>query len=273
LTDETVFSLGGLSLPAAGPSLAQSEAVQLFLQSARRIKPDYELVEAGYQPLIEICRLVEGMPLAIILAAGWLEVLGLEEIVLEIQRGLDILESDWQDAPSRQRSMRAVFDSSWQRLSGEEQQALMRLSLFRDAATREAAQEVAGANLRLLLSLANQSWLQRTAGGRYHIHELLRQFAAGELLEDGPAWQVARQAYIDYYVGLFSEQNRLMKGPQQRAAHRIVANELGNARVPGIGSLRTVSWSWLSIPCWSRCSATARGVSWPRPCRQSRTRR
>ena len=90
------------------------------------------------------------------------------EVAAEIAQGIDILESELSDLPERHRSMRAVFDYSWQHLTEAEQTVFMKLSIFRGGFTREAAQAVAGANLRHLMSLMNKSLLRRNADtGRY----------------------------------------------------------------------------------------------------------
>ena len=129
------------------------------------------------------------------------------EIAAEIEAGLDFLAADLADLPLRQRSMQAVFAGSWQGLSPAEQAVLSRLSVFRGGFTREAAESVAGANLRILLTLLNKSLLHRTAGGRYNIHELLRQFAARRLYEAGESEQTCR-AHGRYFSRLVEEEVR-----------------------------------------------------------------
>ena len=86
-----------------------------LLQAARQIRPHYEPT-ADLAHVARICRLVEGMPLAILLAASWMDVLSPAEIADEIERGLDFLEADLRDLPARHRSMGAVFDVSWKLL-------------------------------------------------------------------------------------------------------------------------------------------------------------
>lgn len=154
-------------------------AVQLFVESGRRVRPNFELTDANVADVLHICRLVQGMPLALRLAASWLELLTTADIAREIETGIDILAAEWVSLPARQRSMRATFEQSWQRLEKQEQTVLARLSVFRGGFTREAAEKVAGANLRILLSLVNQSLLQRQPdGSRFVLHELLRQYVA-----------------------------------------------------------------------------------------------
>ena len=115
----------------------------------------------------QICRLVQGMPLAILLAAAWMEMLSPAEIVAELSQGYDLLQADLRDLPDRQRSMQAVFDASWRMLDNAEREAFARLSVFRGGFTRDAAQAVAGAGLRRLMSLVQKSLLQRDPTGRY----------------------------------------------------------------------------------------------------------
>src|SRR5262249_50315025 len=129
--------------------------------------------------------LVRGMPLGLELAAAWVEMLPVETIAAEIERSADFLAFDWRDAPERQRSVRAVFDWSWRLLNDIERQVLRQLAVFRGGCTREAAQAVVGAALRVLTSLEHKSllrWGRRQRGtGRYEMHELLRQFAVEQL--------------------------------------------------------------------------------------------
>ena len=128
LRGETVYVLRGL-VPRETPyDVLEYEAVKLFMQSAHRLRPDFELQAHDLDHLARICRLTAGMPLGIELAAGWVDVLSLEQIAVELQRGLDILETEIRDVPERQRSLRATFGRTWVRLSDEEQRVFMRLS-------------------------------------------------------------------------------------------------------------------------------------------------
>jgi serine/threonine protein kinase/tetratricopeptide (TPR) repeat protein len=177
---EALFHLSGMEFPTwESPQDALNyAAVKLFMNSARLAQPGFELTPVNLNAVARICRLVAGMPLGILLAASWLGMLTPQEIATELQKNLDFLESDSQQIPSRQRSIRVVMDYSWQQMSLPEQQVFMKLSVFRGGFTREAAESVAGANLRILMSLLNKSLLRRdTESGRYEIHELLRQYA------------------------------------------------------------------------------------------------
>lgn len=181
LASENRYELGGLAYPETmtPEDALDYTAVQLFVSAAMRVQPRFTLNEENVPDVLRICRLVQGMPLGLILAAAWSELLNPVEIALEISSGLEFLAADLADLPPRQRSMQAVFDRSWEMMTGIEQAVLARLSVFRGGFTREAAEEVAGANLRILLALVNKSLLQRQSGsGRFSMHELLRQYAA-----------------------------------------------------------------------------------------------
>lgn len=193
LAGENRYELSGLNFPvglSADDALAYA-AVQLFVENARRAQPGFKLTTNNVSDVTRICRQVQGMPLALVLAAAWLELLSPAEIAAEIERGLDFLAAELADLPERQRSMEAVFERSWRMMSPQEQIVMARLSVFRDGFTREAAEEVAGANLRLLLQLVHKSLLQRRADtGRFTIHELLRQYAAARRRAMDPGGEV-----------------------------------------------------------------------------------
>ena len=126
------------------------------------------------------------MPLAIELAAAWTRVLTPSEIVSEIDHALDLLGHAGDDAPERHRSIRAALDHSWRLLDASEQRALARLALFRGHFERDAATEIAGATLPILLSLIDKSLVRRETSGtisRFSLHELVRQYAAERLSE------------------------------------------------------------------------------------------
>ncbi len=140
------------------------------------------------------------MPLALELAAGWVDTLSLADIATEMQQSLDLLETEWRDVPERHRSIRAVFDTSWRCLSEAEQDVFAQLCVFRGGFTRTAAREVAGANLRTLASLVDKSLLQFGRDEeRYGIHELLRQVGSEKLGEDPAQEATVRDRHSAFY--------------------------------------------------------------------------
>ena len=133
LSSETVFNLTGLECTHwQTPEEALSHgAAQLFVQGAGRAHPDFTLEEEDVHAVAQICQAMEGMPLGILLAAAWVDVLSPGEIAAEISQSLEFLETELRDVPARQRSIRAVFNTSWERLNPVEQDLFKTLSVFR----------------------------------------------------------------------------------------------------------------------------------------------
>jgi DNA-binding SARP family transcriptional activator/predicted ATPase len=194
-------------------------AAKLFLQRARRIQPSYAIPEDEIEHLNQICYLVEGMPLAIEMAASWVDILSLTEIVDEIQNSLDFLESRDSDVPRRQRSMRALFDSTWRRMSEEERRVFSRQSVFRGGFTRQAAQEVSGASIHLLASLSGKSLLRyEQTRSRYQIHELLRQYGAEKLAQNPDDLDRVQGQHSAHFCAWLQQQEPKLIGPRQADA-------------------------------------------------------
>ncbi|HRW08381.1 MAG TPA: tetratricopeptide repeat protein, partial [Caldilineaceae bacterium] len=193
ITGEQSFELGGLAMTSVGPGnvIAQNEAVLLFVQRATQVAPDFALTPANQEAIWRICTLLEGVPLAIELAAAWSHVLSPAEIAEEIARDLDFLARGDRSAPSRHRSLRGLFDHSWVLLTEEEQRVMSWLALFSGGFTRQTAQAVARVPLPLLAQLVDKSlirvFMQPTPGGeqapRYYIHNLLRVYLLEKLTE------------------------------------------------------------------------------------------
>jgi non-specific serine/threonine protein kinase len=165
--------------------------------------------------LERICRLVEGMPLALELAAAWVDSLSLTAIAAELQDGLDLLASDLVDLPERQRSIRTTFDATWRRLEPAEQESFMRLSVFRGGLTRAAAQQVAGATLPMLAQLIGKCLVQfKPAGERYHLHEVLRQYGR-ERLAESTNLDLTQRQHFEYFATLAETAHAGLFGAEQ----------------------------------------------------------
>ena len=241
IRDEQLFLVAGMKIPEVETFLSGGwesfSAIKLFKQCARRVRPTFEIDEENSVLVARICQLVEGMPLGIELAATWLELLTLLEIVTEIERSLDFLASDQVDLPDRQRSVRAVFESSWKLLSEDEPKVFLRLCAFVGSFSREAAQQVSGASLQTLLKLANKSWLERTDGGRFQLHELMRQYGEEKLKADAGEWHRAKNRHAAYYADFFAEQSLRMRSPEQLAGLNAIHQEFD--------SNIKIAWEWL----------------------------
>lgn len=234
---ETLFRLGGMAYPAQEEEVSSerglAEAVELFVQCARRVRPSLD-PWTEMAAIVRICQLVDGMPLALVLASAWADLLSLSEIAGEISQGLDLLAADWVDLAERHRSIATILQQSWARLDGAEQNALMALSVFAGVFSREAAQAVADAGLRTLAVLADRALLQRGGDGRYILHPLVRQLAAQALAASGRKEAVC-QRHSRWFLHFLSQSERLIKGPSQAAAFAELEVELPNIRQ---------AWEW-----------------------------
>jgi predicted ATPase/DNA-binding CsgD family transcriptional regulator len=177
LRKEWVYYVDGILYPDedTDDDLERYSAVQLFVERVQRVRRGFSLGE-NREEVLELCRLVHGMPLALELASAWLKTMSCADVVHEIRRNLDFLTARERDIDERHRSIRAVFDYSWKLLSREEQRVLRRLSLFRGGFGAAAAEQIAGADLQLLSDLIDKSLLWQNERGVYEIHELLQQY-------------------------------------------------------------------------------------------------
>jgi predicted ATPase/predicted Ser/Thr protein kinase len=185
---EAVFHLVGMDFPhwEVFEDALGYAAVKLFMNSAQRAQPAFELTSDNINSVTLICRLVDGMPLGIVLAASWLAMLLPQEIANEIQQGIDFLADGIGQFPERQQSIHAVFDYSWRQMTEVEQNIFSKLSVFRGGFTRKAGQAITEASLQVLMTLVHKSLLRRNAdSGRYEIHELLRQYGEEKLQQTG----------------------------------------------------------------------------------------
>ena len=233
ISGEAVLSLGGLdTVWADSESALKTSGVELFLDSARRVNPSIDLGEDDLTALREILRLTDGMPLGILLAAAWVDMLSIPDIAAEIAKNLDFLESTAVDMPDRHRSVRAVFRYSWDLLSTGERAIFAALSVFRGGFTREAAEAVTGASLRDLAGLARKSLLwANPETGRYSVHELLRQFAEEELASDTRRQPEVLQLHAEYYANLARDAFDAVHSPHQSTAMEILEPDLDNLRL------------------------------------------
>jgi transcriptional regulator with XRE-family HTH domain/tetratricopeptide (TPR) repeat protein len=203
LISEWVYAIEGLSIPVNGVSdLETYSSAALFVVTARRLKPDFRLDESNKSAVAQICRQVEGMPLAIELAAAWIPVLDPQGIAEGITQGLDILEADMGDMPERQRSMRAVFDVSWNLLSELEQQVVQQLAVFRGGFSQMSAEAAFGISTRQILGLVNKCWLRQESNGRFGLHELVRQYAEQRALVQPGLWVSIRESHSLIFCNL-----------------------------------------------------------------------
>ena len=233
LTWEWQFWLTGMNYPqsAAIEYLESYSAVQLFVERARRIRHAFTYHDdaAG---IVQICQMVEGMPLGIEIAASWLRVMSCQQIAKELTR----LEVPYEPVETRHRSLRALFENAWQRLSNSEQHTIMQLSVFRGGFRREAAEAVALTPVSILTAMVNQSvvnvnYLTR----RFNMHPLFRDFVHEQLRVLDSEEQIVLERHASYYLAMINTlQTRLDDGRPCLTSEDIL---------PEIDNLRA-AWQW-----------------------------
>lgn len=276
---EWLYPVSGLAFPdSANNDPKVYSAVQLFAVHAQRMQPGFSL-DDNLAHVVRICQLVEGMPLAIELAAAWTQILSCQEIAGEIEHNVDFLATNHRDVPERHRSLQAVFENSWQMLTHEEQKVFQQMSIFRGGFGLEAALSVANASLAMLSSLVSKSLLRRQADGRYQFHELLRQYAEDRLSQQPGASAEARDKHARYFAGFLAKWRDAITGPRQKEAVEKIAPELDNIRAawthmldrPSLNDLQraatTLSWFYEyqsrfqeSARVWQRSSERLRSL-------------
>jgi predicted ATPase/DNA-binding XRE family transcriptional regulator len=187
LEGEWVVEVHGLPYPLDDQIEGQESfgSVALFLECAWRERADFSPGAEDRVWINRICRMVEGIPLGIELAAAWVKLLTCEEIGKEIACDLNFLSGSLREVPERHHSMRAVFDYTWRRLNPEERRGLCQLAAFEGCFSLQDASREARVNLQLLSALVDKSLLQNPEKDRYELHELLRRYARSKWDESG----------------------------------------------------------------------------------------
>ena len=226
---EWVMEVAGLGVPraASAAAAAGSDAVQLFLQGARRAAVGFAAGPDALATIGRICRAVDGMPLAIELAAAWMHSLSPADLAAEIERTLDVLAGD--GGPGR--GLRAVFERSYARLAEGERRAVRMLSVLPGGMTRAAALAVAGVRVGTLRALADRSFVRfDPSAGRYAMHEVLRHYAGERLAERPEELADARRRLRAYLAAAVAELEPAVEGRGEREALAALDAEVDNLR-------------------------------------------
>ncbi|MBK8987729.1 MAG: tetratricopeptide repeat protein [Chloroflexi bacterium] len=233
LQEEWVFDLAGLDYPveAGAADWLQYSAIHLFQQHASRLHHNFVPTADDYQAIAQVCRLLEGQPLGIELAAAWVRDFNCPQIARQIQADVAFLSTTLRNVPARHRSLTAVFDHSWQLLSPVEQAIFARLAIFQSDFSAPAALAIAAANPSDLAGLAAKSLLRQGGNGRYDIHELLRQYATQHLAGQEGELEATAVRHATFYLDLLAQQG---DGESAEQRQTILA-ELPNVRT---------AWDW-----------------------------
>jgi len=231
LKGEWIMQVEGLEVPAGNDiNIEGYSAVQLFMYNAQRAVTRAALNDDDKKFVVRICQLVAGMPLGIELASSWLRTLSAREICQEIEKNLDFLVTSMRDVPERHRSLRAVFDYSWNLLSGPEREALKKLSVFRGGFMRDAAEKIAGSNIGVLASLVDKSLLRMGANGRYEMVDILRPYAMEKMNENPDEREAIETRFVRYYAVYLSDHEKDIDGGRITTVMDEINQEIENIR-------------------------------------------
>lgn len=205
--------------------LPDVDAIELLTQRARAVRLDFEPDEAAR----EICRRLDGLPLALELAASRLRSLGSAALLERLDRRLPLLTGGRRDAPDRQRTLRATIEWSYDLLPQELRRMFERLAVFAGTFSLEAAEAVAGATLDDLAALVEASLLKAVGEDRFLMLETIREFA-GERFEEADDLEEVGRRHADHYLWI-AEAANLSGGAEGAVEHHDVAErELDNFR-------------------------------------------
>jgi predicted ATPase/class 3 adenylate cyclase/DNA-binding CsgD family transcriptional regulator len=230
LQAEHEFAVPPLSLPNPKRlpdlvTLSQYEAVALFIQRARAVKPDFSVTNTNAPAVAGICARLDGSPLAIELAAARIKFFTPQALLTRLEQGLTVLTGGARDQPTRQQTLRGAIAWSYNLLASEEQQIFRRLAVFVNGCSWEAADvvsraagELEGDVLDRLLSLVDKSLLRQeeSAQGepRFWMLQMLREFGLESLTSAGEM-EVTQQAHAAYYLALAEEAEHQLQGTEQ----------------------------------------------------------
>ncbi|MGC4748756.1 BTAD domain-containing putative transcriptional regulator [Micromonospora sp. DT201] len=205
LAGEALCPLSGLTLPPPDASAMEADdyaAVNLFVQRAADVAPHFTVTPDNVEMVLRICRTLDGLPLAIELAAARLRALPVADVAGRLDDRFRLLSMGSRAASPRHRTLRAVVEWSWDLLDDAERRLARRLTVFAGGATLEAAGQVCGLPtaefVDALTGLADKSFVE-FAGGRYRMLETVRAFCAERLAEAGEADQL-RRAHTAYFL-------------------------------------------------------------------------
>src|SRR6266849_2203737 len=245
LQAEREFALPPLAVPNPKQlpdliTLSQYEAVALFIQRAQAVKPDFVVTNANAPAVAGICARLDGLPLAIELAAARAKFFALPALLARLEQGLAVLSGGARDLPARQQTLRGAIAWSYNLLAPEEQKLFRRLSVFVDGCMWEAAEVVCRAAGELetdildgLLSLMDKSLLQQETREdgepRFRMLQMLREFGLECLTNTGET-EVTQQAHAEYYLTLAEEAEPQLRGTEQARWFARLEQEHGNLR-------------------------------------------
>jgi predicted ATPase len=269
ITGELTYRVPSLTVPGSIGTLTPEnvssyEGTRLFVDRARLARPDFHLTAENASSIGSICARLDGMPLAIELAAPRLRSMSIEELSQRLNQRFALLTDGSRTALPRHRTLRSMLDWSYDLLTDREQAMLRRLAVFAGGWTLASAEQVctgggidASDVLEQLTSLVDKSLAgtdEQAGATRYRMLETIRQYALDRLRDSGeePRWRVS---HLAYFVALAEEFSEAIEGPKQQSWLSRIANEHDNLRA-------ALAWSADSSPIEGLRLAQALSAFW-----------
>ncbi|MBI1293416.1 AAA family ATPase [bacterium] len=248
---ERQLPLDGLAYPAQSDLLRdhqitsalieQYSALAFFVERAQHIAPNFTPRGEDWPAILQICRLVQGMPLAITMAASWLSIYDCAGLAEQLGHNLDLFRTSFRDMPTRHQNLRATFDVSWRLLPDSAKQALARLAVFRGTFTSYAAEEVGQVSPLDLAFLVTHALVTRASADRFVLHQLLRQFAVEKLEERGEVEAIHR-AHSRYFLRRLAAEDANLVGVDQFQAIARLHEDAANLSAAWLASGQHRDW-------------------------------
>lgn len=256
---EYPWRLTGLPVPPLTPAMTTSLAAQheyagiaLFVERARRAHPGFRLETANLAAVIQICHLVQGLPLGIELAAALTKEYTCTEVWEILRHNYHILATTLPDLPTRHRNIKVVLDHSWRFLGDEEARVLAGCTVFCGMFEREAAIAVTGASPHVIAQLIDQSllqWTSEAAGRRWlNLHELVRQYAAEQLAATPERRRQVQTHHAAYYMRQLQQAETMLL--QNHAVFQQIRSNLADIRAAWLWSCETRQWTFVEQGLW-----------------------
>ena len=236
---EWLVYLNGLNIPSTYENISLDDtkhydSINLFEKRARRNKASFSLSESNLSAVIEICRIVHGSPLGIELAASWIRLITPDRILKEVQKNFDFLDSHG-GGQGKHKSMRAVFEYSWNLLGDSQQDCLKGLTVFKGGFTLDAVKEIITVNHREVLDLLDASLVQEIDDKLFDLQPLVKQYAIEKADNTSEEQHLIEKNHCDYYLKLVSEQKDEIRSEHQQESIKKLEGALENIQA---------AWNW-----------------------------
>lgn len=239
IQEEHVFIVEGLPYPGERPNTRKElnlyDSLELFQTRVQQSNRFFKINEKNQHPILHLCQLMEGHPLAIELAASSISAQVNADLLARVDEEIDTFIDAYSNATPQHRSLKTVFDVSWKLLSKAQQKVLAKLSIFRGGFELSDAENLTTIGSPIFSQLINKSLLRQQDGDRCDMHEIIRRFSQEKLEESGD-YPTMRSQHAYYFQQQLSQQSSVLIGEKQNEVLDWIEREFENIKA---------AWNWL----------------------------